>query len=111
MRSNLIALVIALGACGTSRPQVARDASPDSVVDPCDRCTADQLCVQKYDGTCVLDTSCVTPAATCPHPVLNEQPCSQQCNDAYCPSPYQCLTRIGCTGKPPSPKAFTCYGP
>ena len=104
--------ILLLAACGTSAKQVAPDAPPDSVaVDPCAACTTDQLCVQRFDGTCGLATECVPRATTCHDPALTETGCSQACNDAYCPSPYMCLTRLGCTGKPPSPNAFTCYGP
>jgi hypothetical protein len=112
---RMICLLALLVGCGTSRPQVAPDAAPDSLpdalVDPCTRCTPDQLCVQRFDGICNLDTECIPRAATCQTPSLTETSCSQACNAAYCPSPYQCMTRLGCSGPPPSAKAFTCYGP
>ena len=101
-----VVIALVLAACGTSRPQVAPDAP-----DPCDRCTGSELCVQRFDGTCTLDTECVPRAMTCETPSLTETSCSQACSDAYCPSPYQCMTRVGCGGMPPSGKAFTCYGP
>ncbi len=95
-----------LVGCGTKAKQVAPDAP-----DPCDRCTGAELCVQRFDGVCTLDTECIPRATACSAPSLTETSCSQACNDAYCPSPYQCMTRLGCSGPPPSAKAFTCYGP
>ncbi len=107
-----LAAVLLLAACGTKAPLVAPDAPPDSVaIDPCDACTPDQLCVEDFDGTCGAASTCVARAATCHDPSLTEQACSQACNDAYCRAPLSCLDRLTCSNKPPSPKAFTCYGP
>lgn len=76
----------------------------DPPVDPCEACTADQLCVQLFDGTCGLVTSCVTRTIDCP-----SNACSPACEQAYCDAPYQCETRPACGTE--SPLAFTCYGP
>ena len=103
-----LALICLLAACGTKAPQVAPDAP-----DPCDACTADQLCVQRFDGVCTLGTFCEPRATTCHDPQIGRQSCTAECEAAYCPNPYQCTARYGCDpAKPqPSPRAFTCYGP
>ena len=96
-------LVTLLAACGSSTPASsdARDASGD---DPCDACTANQICIQRYDGTCNLTTTCVISSERCP-----DNACTASCEAAYCPRPYQCANRAPCGGE--SPQAFTCYGP
>ncbi|HEY4058728.1 MAG TPA: hypothetical protein VGM39_19075 [Kofleriaceae bacterium] len=86
------------------------DAGSDSQPpDPCVAagCTADQVCVQSYDGTCAGGFAhCVAKTVDCP---LTGS-CSDECRVAYCPAaPYQCQNREGCGGE--SPHAFTCYGP
>jgi hypothetical protein len=106
----LIALAL-FAACsddsdGSNPPPIdaAIDAAIDSMVDPCLTCAVGQICVARYNGTCGLQTECVTKTVDCP---LNA--CSMECQTAYCPSPYQCMNRPPCGGE--SAKAFTCYGP
>ena len=102
-RSILVALVTLATACGGSSPS-RTDGGNGSGDDPCDACTADQICIQRFDGTCGLSTSCVSPSAVCP-----DKTCSAACESAYCPRPYQCGNRAPCGTE--SPDAFTCYGP
>jgi len=90
-------------ACSSSAKH--GDASSDVAGDPCDACGAGMLCVQRFDGTCGLQTSCVARTVECLQNI-----CSAACEDAYCPKPYQCMTRTPCSTAP-SPRAFTCYGP
>ncbi len=108
MRS-LIAFAFALAACsddsgGDNTPPI--DAAVDTRVDPCLTCALGQICVARYDGTCGEQVACVTKTVDCP---IAPGSCSQECQDAYCPSPYQCMNRPPCGGE--SAKAFTCYGP
>lgn len=91
-----------LGGCSRTSPLV--DAAIDSVADPCRACTADQICVAGYDGTCRGQVGCVARTVDCPNNV-----CSAACESAYCHAPYQCQDRPPCGGEPPG--AFTCYGP
>jgi hypothetical protein len=102
----LLALAV-LSACGeSSDPNTSPiDGAIDTPAgDPCLRCAVGQICVARYNGTCGVTTDCVAQTVACP---LNA--CSQECQTAYCPSPYQCMTRSPCGGE--SDKAFTCYGP
>jgi hypothetical protein len=81
---------------------VACDPPPP---DPCLQCTADEICVQRFDGVCSgVAPLCLPRTVDCPGNV-----CSPDCEAAYCPSPYQCQSRVTCGGE--SPEAFTCYGP
>lgn len=105
-----LVLAVVLAACGTkSKPKLDAakpvDAPVDTAADPCAACTADQLCVQRFNGTCGLGTSCEPrEGRDCP-----TNTCSAECEQAYCPSPYQCQTRPPCGTE--SPTAFHCYGP
>lgn len=82
----------------------AIDAAIDAPPDPCLQCRSDQLCVERYNGTCGPSLQCVAKTTDCPNNV-----CSSTCEAAYCPFPYQCGIRTPCGGE--SPLAFTCYGP
>jgi hypothetical protein len=110
-RSWLVAVVGFIGlACSSDRtnpPDAAPDAVPDAIIDAtdaCGVCTGDQLCIQRFDGTCRESVECVAPNPDCP-----SNACSAECEAAYCPAPYQCDNRPPCGGE--SPRAFTCYGP
>ena len=93
-----------LAAC-SSEPKVPIDAAIDTVIDECPACSANQLCVAAYDGTCRhLGATCVAKTVDCPNNV-----CSTACQSAYCFAPLQCQNRAPCGGEPPN--AFTCYGP
>jgi len=106
----LLFFFLALSACGDSEDKPPPDTEPDP--DPCDVCTADQMCVQKHDGTCrLISTTCVSPmvgAVDCRAPVSGRG-CPRECEQAYCQSPLQCDIQIPCSGE--SEKAFHCYGP
>jgi len=102
LAAALIAIV-ALAACSdTARSSI--DAAIDSA-SACG-CTADQICVASYDGTCrKLGPTCVTRTVDCPN-----NACSTACETAYCGgAPFQCQNRPPCGGEPAG--AFTCYGP
>ena len=106
MRSFLVAVVV-LAGCGDDAPTqgdatVAGDAP--SMRDPCLLCARDQVCVQRYDGTCECQTECVTTTLRC-----SPNTCSTGCEQALCARPYQCANRPPCGTE--SPAAFTCYGP
>jgi hypothetical protein len=112
------------GHCITDDPGTSSDACCDSVTcfidddtgewvvlfcdpepDPCLLCTADQLCVQAFDGACVGAISCVDRVVECP-----DNACTPDCELAYCGDGVsQCQNRLLCGTE--SPLAFTCYGP
>lgn len=74
--------------------------------DPCEACTADEICVAKYNNSCQGGGECVPKTVDCP-----DFACTEACELAYCGNePYQCQVRVGCGGIE-SPLAFTCYGP
>jgi hypothetical protein len=89
-------------------------SDPADTPSPCDTCTADELCVAAYDGTCnELGVVCKPRTPACPAAT-----CSLAC------APYLCGTGTDagtgptlscgtthCTGKTPIPGAFGCYGP
>ena len=100
-RALLVALLA--GACGGSSAKV--DAGSDVPGgDPCDACTGNQICIQRFDGTCNVTTTCIISSERCP-----DNACTASCEAAYCPRPFQCSNRVPCGGE--SPQAFTCYGP
>lgn len=71
----------------------------------CAMCLTDELCVQKYNGTCGGgNIECVPKTVDCP-----DNACTQECQDAYCASPYQCEDRVPCGSEVTG--SFTCYGP
>jgi hypothetical protein len=102
-----LACALFLAACDS-------DATQPEVPGPCSKCTASELCVAAYDGTCnVLGVVCKPKTATCAAAT-----CSLEC------APYLCGTGTDagagpqlncgsthCTGKIPVEGAFGCYGP
>lgn len=99
--------ILGLAACSDS-PRAAIDAAIDTAIDtaagPCDSCSASQICVARYDGTCRASVACVARTVDCPN-----NACSAACESTYCGAPFQCQTRTPCGGEPAH--AFTCYGP
>lgn len=104
MRSCLAIFTFAIAACSSNSTDAPVDAAIDGASSVCDTCTADQICIARYDGTCIESIACVARTVDCP-----ANACSPACEAAYCTSPYQCHIRPGCGGEPPT--AFTCYGP
>jgi hypothetical protein len=97
-----VVAVATLAACSDTAPR-----SIDAAIDTASACgcTADQICVASYDGTCrKLGPTCVTRTVDCPN-----NTCSTACETAYCGAPLQCQNRAPCGGEPAG--AFTCYGP
>jgi hypothetical protein len=90
--------------CDPPPPLDAGDAGPPPP-DPCDMCTADQMCVQLFTDCDHVTTSCVPRVVECPFAV-----CSQPCKAAYCPAPYECANRDACE-QTNSDNLFTCYLP
>jgi hypothetical protein len=97
-----LASALVLGAC----------ASDPADPSPCDKCTASELCVAAYDGTCnELGVVCKPKTAACPAAT-----CSLACAGYLCStgadagSPFSCAS-THCGGKTPVPGAFGCYGP
>jgi hypothetical protein len=72
--------------------------------DPCAVCQPNEQCVQRFDGTCGMQVECVANGPNC-----QNNNCTQPCENAFCPQPYQCENRPPCGTE--SPNAFTCYGP
>src|SRR5258708_6289723 len=106
-----IALALVFPSCSSDPPRAidaAIDGPNDGVAELCRACGAGQLCVARYDGTCLRNVVCVARTVDCPS---DNSVCSAACETAYCPSPYQCHYRPGCGGQPPPPGIFTCYGP
>jgi hypothetical protein len=99
----LFVLAVLVG-CGDDAAM--SDAGPvHSHPDPCAACGPGQLCVVRYDGTCMMNAACVAQTEVCPG-----NACTPACEAAYCgASPYQCQTRTPCGSEPAG--AFTCYGP
>lgn len=103
-------IAIALAACSSSTdppPDAPRDApidAPPDAADPCLACLSDEICIERFDGTCRVSAECTARTTECPN-----NACSPACEAAYCGSPYQCQNRPPCGGE--SPLAFTCYGP
>jgi hypothetical protein len=95
--------IFGLGACSDS-PRTAIDAAIDTAAGACDSCSASQICVARYDGTCHASVACVARTVDCPN-----NACSAACESTYCGAPFQCQTRSPCGGEPAH--AFTCYGP
>ena len=108
----MVALVI--GCSGSDRSTDAAidvpidtpvDVAIDGPPDFCLRCRSDELCVERYNGTCgLMSIECAVKAVDCPN-----NACTSTCEATYCPFPYQCGIRGPCGGE--SPLAFTCYGP
>lgn len=85
------------------------DASPDAA-DVCGTCTADQVCVQYFNGTCgIFRTACEPRVAECPSGTSCTDGCNQfQCNRDSDP-PFLTCHSGGCAGE--RPDALHCYGP
>jgi hypothetical protein len=96
------------------------DVGPDVVVDggaeagpsACAKCTANEICVAGYDGTCLLlGVRCLPKTAACASAT-----CSLDCNSYLCGAgsdggvPFSCTT-AHCTGSPLVAGAVGCYGP
>ncbi|MEO7735231.1 MAG: hypothetical protein ABIY55_30030 [Kofleriaceae bacterium] len=100
----IIACVFLVACSSSPSSTPPADAPIDAEIDVCLTCAAGQICVALYDGVCTGLSRCVAKTVDCP---LNA--CTVECQDAYCPSPYQCMTRTPCEGA--SPHAFFCRGP
>lgn len=103
-RIAYVALAVLGLACGDDDKTLTDAPGPIDAADPCAACGTTQLCVQRFDGVCNGAISCVPRTASCP-----ANACSMECEQAYCPSPYQCMNRAPCGTEVAG--AFTCYGP
>ena len=107
-----ILIVLALAACD-NKPSKAPGPDPEKTkvaADECVICGPKQQCVQSFDGSCKLKTTCVARLPEGDREVdCATNKCDPACEKAYCVEPYQCKTRPSCGTE--SPKAFTCYGP
>jgi hypothetical protein len=94
----VLALVLAVGAvagCGTT----------DAEGRGCPPCPLGMTCVERFDGVCSPSSPiCVATTETCA-----PNTCSSACQQALCPSPYQCQNRPPCGTE--AAGAFLCYGP
>ena len=112
MRWIVVVALVAGCSSKTRTADAAIDAPIDAAIDaaidapdPCLQCRSDQLCVERYNGTCgLMSIECAVKAVDCPN-----NACTSTCEATYCPFPYQCGIRGPCGGE--SPLAFTCYGP
>src|SRR5262245_41949079 len=96
--------VVGINLAGLAACRSSTKPSPDAA-DVCSACGAGTICVQSFDGTCHSSgPSCVPTTESCP---VNT--CSAACQQALCPSPYQCQNRPPCGTEVPG--AFLCYGP
>jgi hypothetical protein len=115
------------GACGTSPSPYLyagackQDGGTDSVPpktdagDPCVVCTASQVCVQSFDGTCKPNgLMCRTISDACRSKLSTSgaKSCTSlsECQSELCTSPYQCLISTPCGSEAPQ-AAIYCYGP
>jgi hypothetical protein len=102
------------GACkqdgGTDTVPPKTDAG-----DPCAACTAGQVCVQSFDGTCKTNgPTCKTVSDTCGSKLSasGAKSCTSlsECQSEFCTSPYQCRISSPCGTEAPQ-AAIYCYGP
>ena len=84
--------------------------APNDAPEVCGACTADQVCVQYFDGTCgIFRTACEPRVAECPSGTSCTDGCNQfQCNRSADP-PFLTCHSGGCAGE--RPDALHCYGP
>ena len=83
--------------------------------DPCAACTAGQVCVQSFDGTChTTGPGCITVTDTCRTKLSasGAKSCTSlpECQSDFCSSPYQCRISPPCGTEAPQ-AAIYCYGP
>lgn len=105
--------LFAVAACGDSTTPNATpiDASIDtSTADPaCAACTANQICVQKFNGTCGRFATECQPR----DPACTGTTCSSACDLAHCrdrgDAGLLTCAAAGCAGEDPA--ALHCYGP
>jgi hypothetical protein len=94
----VLALMLAVGGaagCGTT----------DAGERGCPPCPSGTICVERFDGVCSPSSPiCVATSETCA-----PNTCSAACQQALCPSPYQCQNRAPCGTE--AAGAFLCYGP
>jgi hypothetical protein len=124
MLSRLVfALALAAIACDPAPAIPDGGTPPDAATDggtsnagACARCTADEICVAAYDGTCIeLGVTCKPKTTACPAAA-----CSVACAPYLCGTgadggagsgPSLSCATTHCPGKTPVPGAFGCYGP
>jgi len=116
-----------IGGCGTSNVPYLyegackQDGGVDAVPpktdggDPCAACTAGQVCVQSFDGTChTTGPGCITVTDTCRTKLSasGAKSCTSlpECQSDFCSSPYQCRISPPCGTEAPQ-AAIYCYGP
>jgi len=108
-RRLILALALAFAACDP-----APDGGTPSNPGACAKCTADEICVAAYDGTCIeLGVVCKPKTAACPAATCSLACAPYLCGtgaDAGAGPQFSCAT-THCTGKTPVPGAFGCYGP
>jgi len=100
---------------GATEARAATDLASDNAADPCAACTASQVCVQAFDGTCGTNgTTCKTVSDACRLKLSasGAKSCASlsECQSEFCTSPYQCLNSPPCGTEAPQ-AAIYCYGP
>jgi hypothetical protein len=100
---------------GATEVQPTTDLALDDAADPCAACTADQVCVQAFDGTCHTGgAGCRTVSDACRTKLLasGAKSCAalSECQSELCWSPYQCVISSPCGTEAPQ-AAIYCYGP
>jgi hypothetical protein len=84
--------------------------APTDAPDVCRTCTADQICVQYFNGTCgIFRQECAPRVPECPTGTSCTEGCNRyQCNRDFDP-PFLTCHSGGCPGE--LPDALHCYGP
>jgi hypothetical protein len=100
---------------GATEARTATDLGGDNVSNPCAACTANQVCVQSFDGTCRTNgVACKTVSDACRTKLLasTAKSCASlsECQSELCSSPYQCVINSPCGTEAPQ-AALYCYGP
>lgn len=100
---------------GATEVRTSTDLAGDNLANPCAACTANQVCVQSFDGTCHANgVACKTVSDTCRTKLLasGATTCStlSECESEFCTSPYRCIYSSPCGTEAPQ-AALYCYGP
>jgi hypothetical protein len=100
---------------GATEVRTTTDLGGDNTANPCAACTANQVCVQSFDGTCrTSEVACKTVSDACRTKLLASgvTTCStlSECESEFCASPYRCIYSSPCGTEAPQ-AALYCYGP
>ena len=99
---------------GVTDGAAPKDGSADGA-NPCAKCSATEVCVQIFDGTCHLGTvSCRPASETCrtklSASVVKNCKSIPECETDFCSSPFRCVYDPPCGTEAPEAAVY-CYGP